>query len=106
MIYGYARVSTDSQSVDAQVRQFRAAGVKQAFKETARGAKADRAQLRQVVALLGKGDVLMVTRLDCLPSTFRKCAGASRPHAANKTAQASVTPANLKVLFMAGPHEG
>ncbi|MGP0106436.1 recombinase family protein, partial [Rhodoblastus sp.] len=66
MIYGYARVSTDGQSVDAQVRALRAAGAKQVFKETASGAKTDRAQLRQVVAQLDKGDVLMVTRLDRL----------------------------------------
>ncbi len=42
MIYGYARVSTDGQSVDAQVRQLRAAGAGQVFRETASGAKTDR----------------------------------------------------------------
>jgi DNA invertase Pin-like site-specific DNA recombinase len=39
MRYGYARVSTDGQSVDAQVRQLRAAGARQVFHETASGAK-------------------------------------------------------------------
>ena len=64
MIYGYARVSTDGQSVDAQVKRLRAAGAEKVFKETASGAKTDRAQLRSAVKQLGKGDVLMVTRLD------------------------------------------
>jgi len=32
MIYGYARVSTDGQSVDAQVRQLRAAGAGQVLR--------------------------------------------------------------------------
>ena len=45
MIYGYARVSTDGQSVDAQVRQLRAAGCKKVFREVASGAKTDRTQL-------------------------------------------------------------
>jgi DNA invertase Pin-like site-specific DNA recombinase len=45
MIYGYARVSTDRQSIDAQVRQLRAAGAATVFPEVASGAKADRAQL-------------------------------------------------------------
>jgi DNA invertase Pin-like site-specific DNA recombinase len=45
MIYGYARVSTDGQSVDAQVKQLRAAGADQVFRETASGARADRVQL-------------------------------------------------------------
>jgi len=46
MKYGYARVSTDGQSVDAQVRQLTKAGCKKVFREVASGAKADRAQLR------------------------------------------------------------
>jgi DNA invertase Pin-like site-specific DNA recombinase len=47
MICGYARVSTDGQSVDAQVRQLTKAGCKKVFREVASGAKTDRAQLRR-----------------------------------------------------------
>jgi DNA invertase Pin-like site-specific DNA recombinase len=71
MIYGYARVSTDGQSVDAQVRQLRAAGAEKVFRETASGARADRAQLRRAIDHLEKGDVLMVTRLDRLARSTR-----------------------------------
>ena len=39
MKYGYARVSTDGQSIDAQVRQLRAAGARQVFREVARAAR-------------------------------------------------------------------
>jgi DNA invertase Pin-like site-specific DNA recombinase len=66
-----ARVSTDGQSVDAQVKQLRAAGAEKVFRETASGAKSDRAQLRRVLAELDKGDVLMVTRLDRLARSTR-----------------------------------
>jgi DNA invertase Pin-like site-specific DNA recombinase len=45
MKYGYARVSTDGQSVDAQVHQLTKAGCKKVFREVASGAKTDRAQL-------------------------------------------------------------
>jgi len=68
---GYARVSTDGQSIDAQVRQLRAAGARQVFREVASGAKTDRAQLRRVLAQLDAGDVLMVTRLDRLARSTR-----------------------------------
>ena len=44
MKYGYARVSTDGQSVDAQVRQLTEAGCQKVFREVASGAKTDRAQ--------------------------------------------------------------
>ena len=71
MIYGYARVSTDGQSVDAQVKQLRAAGAEKVFRETASGAKTDRAQLRLALGQLDKGDVLMVTRLDRLARSTR-----------------------------------
>lgn len=45
MIYGYARVSTDGQSVAAQVAELTAAGAEKVFREVASGAKTDRAQL-------------------------------------------------------------
>jgi DNA invertase Pin-like site-specific DNA recombinase len=71
MIRGYARVPTDGQSVNAQRAQLRAAGAEIVFRETASGAKTDRAQLRRVVGQLGDGDVLMVTRLDRLARPTR-----------------------------------
>jgi DNA invertase Pin-like site-specific DNA recombinase len=71
MKYGYARVSTDGQSLDAQVKQLRAAGAEKVFRETASGARADRAQLRRLLDQLDKGDVLTVTRLDRLARSTR-----------------------------------
>jgi DNA invertase Pin-like site-specific DNA recombinase len=71
MKYGYARVSTDGQSVDAQVRQLTKAGCKKVFREVASGAKTDRAQLRKAIAKLESGDVLTVTRLDRLARSTR-----------------------------------
>jgi DNA invertase Pin-like site-specific DNA recombinase len=71
MIYGYARVSRDGKSVEAQVAALRAAGADKVFREVASGAKTDRAKLRQVLARLAAGDVLMVTRLDRLARSTR-----------------------------------
>ena len=71
MIYGYARVSTDGQSVDAQVKALRTAGAEQVFRETASGAKTDRAQLRRALTSLADGDVLLVKRLDRLARSTR-----------------------------------
>jgi DNA invertase Pin-like site-specific DNA recombinase len=71
MIYGYARVSTDGQSVEAQVKQLRAAGAEKIFRETASGAHADRPRLRSALAQLAAGDVLLVTRLDRLARSTR-----------------------------------
>ena len=71
MKFGYARVSSDGLSVDAQVRQLTKAGCKKVFREVASGAKTDRAQLRRVLDQLDAGDVLMVTRLDRLARSTR-----------------------------------
>jgi DNA invertase Pin-like site-specific DNA recombinase len=68
---GYARVSTDGQSVDAQARQLAKAGCKKVFREVASGAKTDRQQLRRAITALELGDVLMVTRLDRLARSTR-----------------------------------
>src|ERR1035438_6200547 len=71
MIYGYARVSTDGQTVGAQVEALTAAGAAKVFRETASGAKTDRAELRKALDGLEAGDVLMVTRLDRLARSTR-----------------------------------
>jgi hypothetical protein len=71
MIYGYARVSTDGQSVAAQVADLTAAGAVKVFRETASGAQTDRAQLAKAIEALEADDVLIVTRLDRLARSTR-----------------------------------
>ena len=93
MIYGYARVSTDGQSVDAQVRQLVKAGCAKVFRETASGAKTDRAQLRRALGQLAAGDMLMVTRLDRLARSTRDLLNTLAAIADRKPASApSATP--------------
>ena len=71
MIYGYARVSTGSQSYEAQQAQLLAAGCGRVFAETASGAKTDRRELLLLLDRMVAGDVLMVTRLDRLARSTR-----------------------------------
>jgi hypothetical protein len=71
MKYGYAPVSTDGQSVEAQVRQLTKAGCRKMFRETASGVKTDRSQPRKALNQLGNDDVLVVTRLDRLARSTR-----------------------------------
>jgi len=71
MKYGYARVSTDGQSVTAQVAALRKHGAGKVFRDVASGAKTNRAQLRRVLDQLDAGDVLLVTRLDRLARSTR-----------------------------------
>ena len=71
MMYGYARVSADGQSVTAQVAALRRHGAGKVFREVASGAKTDRAQPRRLLDQLETGDVLMVTRLDRLARSTR-----------------------------------
>ncbi len=68
---GANRVWTDGQSVDAQVKQLRAAGAEKVFRETASGAKTERRELARALDALAKGDTLLVTRLDRLARSTR-----------------------------------
>jgi DNA invertase Pin-like site-specific DNA recombinase len=68
---GYARVSTDGQSLTAQVAELKAAGCTAVFQEKVSGAKAERAQLSRLMSRLEAGDVLVVTRLDRLARSTR-----------------------------------
>jgi DNA invertase Pin-like site-specific DNA recombinase len=64
--YGYARVSTDGQSLDAQLGQLKTAGCTKIFREKISGARADRPELAKLLKVLDTGDVVIVTRLDRL----------------------------------------
>src|SRR5690242_11900751 len=65
-IFGYGRVSTKEQNLDAQIAALRAAGATKIFSERESGAKSNRKALARLIASLGKGDALLVTRLDRL----------------------------------------
>ena len=71
MIYSYARVSPDGQSVEAQVAVLTAAGAVKVSRAIVSGAKTDWAPLRQGLARLTAGDVLLGTRLDRLARSTR-----------------------------------
>jgi DNA invertase Pin-like site-specific DNA recombinase len=63
-IYGYARVSTEGQSYEAQRDALKAAGATKIFSEVASGAKRDRQALARALKTLEPGDVLVVVRID------------------------------------------
>ncbi len=71
LLYGYARVSTHGQTLEAQLEQLRVAGCRKIYREKASGAHADRHQLRRLLNALARHDTVIVTRIDRLArSTF------------------------------------
>lgn len=71
---GYARVSTKSQSVEAQVAVLEAAGAQLVFSErvSTRKTESQRPQLQACLAELEAGDELVITKLDRLGRTQRE----------------------------------
>jgi len=68
---GYARVSTDGQTLEAQVSELRRAGAEKVFREKVSGTVFGRAQLSRALESLEEGDLLIVTRLDRLARSTR-----------------------------------
>ena len=77
MIVGYARVPTADQTLDAQLEALRKAGAQKVWREKISGARSDRPQLKKLMASLGKGDTLIITKIDRLARStrWRTCAG-------------------------------
>ena len=71
VIIGYARVSTDGQSLDSQNAALKAAGAVRIYRETASGAKTERRELGRALKSMAAGDTLLVTRLDRLARSTR-----------------------------------
>ena len=70
-VYGYARVSTDGQTLAAQEAQLRHIGCERIYSEKISGAITERPELTKVLAELQDGDVFVVTRLDRLARSTR-----------------------------------
>ena len=64
MKYGYARVSTVSQDLAAQLQALEKEGCEKIYSEKFTGTKSDRPQFQELLSLLKAGDTLVVTKLD------------------------------------------
>lgn len=71
LTFGYARVSTQDQTLDLQQDALKAAGCTRIFTDTMSGAKVDRPGLGAVFDHLRAGDTLVVWRLDRLGRTLK-----------------------------------
>jgi DNA invertase Pin-like site-specific DNA recombinase len=70
-VYGYARVSTDGQTLASQDAELTAAGCAKIYAEKISGARTDRVELAKVMRRIDAGDMLIVTRLDRLARSTR-----------------------------------
>jgi DNA invertase Pin-like site-specific DNA recombinase len=111
MIVGYARVSTDGQTLDAQQSALKANGAERIFSEKVSGAVTDRKELGKAIAVLQSGDILLVTRLDRLARSTRDLlnildqiskAGAKFKSLADAWADTSTMHGELMVTILAG----
>ncbi len=71
MIFGYARVSTDEQNLDAQIDALTDAGAEKIFKEKVTGSTRQRPQLEKLLDHLRAGDVVMIAKYDRLARSLR-----------------------------------
>ncbi len=71
MIFGYARVSTDDQNLDAQIDALAAAGAEKIFKEKVTGKSKDRPELQKLLEQLRQDDVVIVAKFDRLARSLK-----------------------------------
>jgi DNA invertase Pin-like site-specific DNA recombinase len=70
-LIGYARVSTQEQTLDLQLDALKKAGCIKIFTDTASGAKAERKGLHEALNYVRENDILVVWRLDRLGRSLR-----------------------------------
>lgn len=71
MIIGYARVSTDDQSLDGQLDALKVAGAERIFADKITGTARSRPELDRLLDQLRQGDVITVTKYDRLARSLR-----------------------------------
>jgi DNA invertase Pin-like site-specific DNA recombinase len=71
VLVGYARVSTGSQSLEAQLEALKAAGCQKIFAEKKSGADGERKELARLLKAIYPEDTVVVCRLDRLAKSTR-----------------------------------
>lgn len=71
MIIGYARVSTDDQSLDSQTDALSAVGADKVFADRISGSRRARPELDRMLEQLRDGDVVTVTKYDRLARSLK-----------------------------------
>ena len=71
MLIGYARVSTEGQTLDAQTDALTAAGAERVFADRISGSVRQRSELDRMLDQLRPGDVVVVTKYDRLARSLR-----------------------------------
>ena len=71
MIIGYARVSTDDQSLDSQTDALSEAGAEKVFADKISGSRRARPELDRMLEQLRDGDVVTVTKYDRLARSLK-----------------------------------
>src|SRR6516162_2040584 len=108
---GYARVSTDGQTLHAQTEALHTVGCARIFAEKISGAYSDRPQLAKAIAALGEGDTLVVCKLDRLARSTRDLlntldaigkAGASSRSLADQWADTTTPHGRLMLTVLGG----
>ena len=72
MLIGYARVSTQDQSLELQCEALTKAGCKMVFQDKVSGTRADRPGLAKTLEMLREGDTLVVWKLDRLGRSVKQ----------------------------------
>jgi len=68
---GYARVSTDDQSLEAQIDYLKSIGCTKIYQEKMTGKIKDRPELKKAMSAIKKGDVFVVLKLDRLGRSMK-----------------------------------
>jgi hypothetical protein len=71
MIIGYARVSTEDQTLDSQLDALKAAGAGRIFSDRITGSARHRPELDRMLDQVREGDVVMVTKYDRLSRSLK-----------------------------------
>lgn len=72
VLIGYARVSTQDQDPELQVKALKKAGCEKIFVEKASGAKRDRPELQAAIDYARTGDTIVVWKLDRLARSLKQ----------------------------------